>query len=151
MDSSPFDLTNIGVRPTTPIPPDLVRVSFADVTADKVYYVNYITHPGTFERLLAKVTSKGDQVTFGPVWSLGSMGYWRPLGTIMTAAPAQIDTDIPAESLAVRYHFYAPRHIPTRNLAPKPAPRGVNQRKASRSRSRSRSRTNRSRRTRRKY
>jgi len=133
MNSSPFDLTDIGVRPTTPIPPDLVRVFFADVTADKVYYVKYITHPGTFEWLLVKVTSKGDRITFGPVWNLASMGYWRPLGTTMNATPAQIDTDIPDGSLASRYHFfYAPESNSTRNLAPKPAPRDLHQRKARR-------------------
>ena len=154
MELAPFDLSATGSRPIAPIPPDLERVYFADVKVNKVYYIKLFFDPHYSIWLLAEVTAKGDRVVFDSSWSFLPTGVWTPFVN-RDVTPAQIDTDITAESGGHRYHFYAPKAaplpapLPARNLPPKPAPSGLSQRKTRRNNSRSR-RTNRSRRTRRK-
>jgi hypothetical protein len=144
MESAPFDLDDMGIRPSSPIPPDLVRVYSAEVKVGKVYYIKYITRPDSPDSwLLARARIHGgDKVTFGLVWGVGSMNRWSPLMDRLNVRLAEIDSDISDGSIAPRHHLYVPRDIPTRNLAPKSAPRGLNQRKARRSR-RNNSRRNR--------
>jgi hypothetical protein len=149
MDSSPFDLDDVRLRPTSPIPipSELVRVSFAEVEVGKVYYLKFIYGPDRFDWTLSQVSDDtgSGKVRFGRVWYFGSMNHWSPLLDSLNLTPADIDTDIPDGTYEVRHHLYAPRPNP----APKPAPSGLSQRKTRRNNSRSRSRrTNRSRRTR---
>ena len=142
MDSAPFDLDDASSRPISPIPPDLVRVYSAGVEVDKVYYVKYITRPDSpVSWFLARVRVKGgEQVTFGLVWGVGSENRWIPLLDRLNVRLAEIDSDISDGSIAPRHHLYVPRPLPARTLAPKLAPRGLNQRKTRRSRRSSRKR-----------
>jgi hypothetical protein len=138
MDSAPFDLDDASARPISPIPPDLVRMYSAGVEVGKVYYVKYITRPDSpASWFLARVRVKGgEQVTFGLVWGVGSANRWIPLLDRLNVRLAEIDSDISDGSIAPRHHLYVPRPLPARTLAPKLAPRGLNQRKTRRSRKR---------------
>jgi hypothetical protein len=147
MDLAPFDLVT-GPPPSPEIPSELVRVSFADIKVNKVYYIRFHVSPEHSIWLLAKVTDKGERVVFDSSWSFSSETAERPsvwtryIRTEVT--PAQVDTDILAGAGSFHYHFYVPIAAPAPNLGFKKAPSGSNKRKACRSRSRSRSRSRRS-------
>ena len=134
MESAPFDLDDMGIRPSSPIPLDLVRVYSAEVKVGKVYYIKYITRPDSPDSwLLARVRTHGDdKITFGLVWGVGSMNRWSPFMDRLNVRLAEIDSDISDGSIAPRHHLYVPRALPARTLAPKLAPRGLNQRKTRR-------------------
>jgi hypothetical protein len=146
METAPFDLRDTGSFPKSPLPPYLVRVKSPAAKAGKVYYVKYITAPDEFEWLLSTVISNnGAQIKLGDVWHYGKRStMWTHIGAGRNITPSQIDTEITGGSPEALYHLYT---LAPRNLAPKPAPSGLSQRKTRRS-SRRRSR---SRRTRRKY
>ena len=149
MDSAPFDLVT-GPPPSPETLPELVRVSFADIKVNKVYYIRFHLSPEHSIWLLAKVTAKGERVVFDSSWSFSPRTDERPsvwnryIRTEVT--PAQVDTDILAGAGSFHYHFYVPIATPAPNLGFKKAPSGANKRKESRRRSRS----NRTRRNRRK-
>jgi hypothetical protein len=153
MESAPFDLVT-GPPPSPEIPSDLVRVSFADVKVNKVYYIRFHVSPEHSIWLLAKVTDKGERVVFDSSWSFSSGTDERPsvwnryIRTEVT--PAQVDTDILAGAGSFHYHFYVPIAVPAPNLGFKKAPSGSNKRKARRRSSRSRSHRRSTRRNRRK-
>ena len=145
MDPAPFDLDDASSRPSSPIPPDLVRVYSAEVKVGNVYYIKYITRPDSPDSwLLARArTHGGDKVTFGLVWGVGSMNRWSPLLDRLNVRLAEIDSDISDGSIAPRHHLYVPRPLPARTLAPKLAPSGLTQRKTRRRSSRRSSRSKR--------
>lgn len=148
MESAPFDLSDTGSRPISPIPPDLVRVKSRDAKVGKVYYVKYITAPDAFEWLLSTVISNSDTlIKLGHVWIYGEYAKnWTPIGAGRYIKRSRIDTDIADDSSGSLYHLYT---LAPRNLAPKPAPSGLSQRKTRRNNSRSRRNNSRSRNSRR--
>jgi len=153
METAPFDLRDTGSFPKSPLPPYLVRVKSPAAKVGKVYYVKYIytTAPDEqFEWLLSTVISNsGTQIKLGDVWHYGKRStMWTHIGAGRNITPYQIDAEITDGSSEALYHLYT---LAPRNLAPKPAPSGLSQRKTRRSsRSRNSSRRRSRRRSRRK-
>lgn len=116
----------------------LVRVPFNRILDDHFYYTNF-TMEGypTTGWLLVHTSSKYDTIVYFTVTHTLIENVWRaekpPDYTSMESGFINTDSPLPAQAGSFMYHFYAPRE-----LSPKPAPRGVNQRKTRRDNSRRR-------------
>ena len=133
MESSPD-------RPIDPRsdPDRLVRVPFNRILDNHFYYTKFTLegYPAAGWQLV-HTSSKDDTVVDFTVTHTLINNEWTveepPDNTSMESGFIDTDSPLPTQSGRFMYHFYAPRE-----LSPKPAPRGVNQRKARRNSSRRR-------------